>query len=794
MYFCWKCEFTSENYEAVAYHLQIEHHLNKTLKNLDLKCVGSRNCEKSYNSYNSLKRHSTACDKKLSINNDQNLPSASTNSESENTPILPENPHLSEVFDTNSTENTESSKLIDPELMHQLTNVSHQTADNILRCIQATVQNVLNHIGSTNSSNEKLPLEEKVLLSKLQFDTEFQQIKSSYKRTKVIESSEFFVAPVSKLSVLKLVRKGDLFVQKQKFYQYIPILQTLKALFKNSSFSEAYFNFQLQSDSKFIADFRSSHNFKKNLLFQTHVNGLQIQLYYDDLELCNVCGSKKRIHKIGAIYFTIVNRPNYAHSNLEHIYLVTLFKNEDLKHGLTYNSILEDITKDLKILETEGIEIKNNVRLLGTLVSFTHDNLGGNQMLGFSGGFNAHYFCRFCVMKKLDTQTAIEENKNLLRKIEDYRNTTFDVTKRVDLVATKGINFICKLDDLVYFDIIENGTVDPMHDILEGVGPVLMRLIIQELMNAHNLSIEFVNNRIQNFNYDPADKKSKPSVFNLESFSFSASEFHCLLIYFPFIFGDLISVELEKKWEGVTTLIELTKISFSIKIKTFHVNALKLFISKHLSIMVDEFGINLIPKHHLLTHYSMILAKMGPLYFFSNMRYESFHSKFKRKALRKKNFTNICKSLSTDHQHDLVFQLQNNIEGFKTKIGKISKISKNEELKLKLARKYNLISEFKVVSYYKKGFMYKTNRFIEKKSVFKEINYVIIQNGSVKLLCRNYKTIKYDNFHCSFNVTRTNKLSVVVLDKLNVKTTYGSVISKKDQKMYILSKVLNNID
>jgi hypothetical protein len=28
-------------------------------------------------------------------------------------------------------------------------------------------------------------------------------------------------------------------------------------------------------------------------------------------------------------------------------------------------------------------------------------------------------------------------------------------------VATKGINFICKVDELLYYDIIENGTVEP---------------------------------------------------------------------------------------------------------------------------------------------------------------------------------------------------------------------------------------------------------------------------------------------------------------------------------------------
>jgi hypothetical protein len=50
-------------------------------------------------------------------------------------------------------------------------------------------------------------------------------------------------------------------------------------------------------------------------------------------------------------------------------------------------------------------------------------------------------------------------------------------------------------------------------DILEGVGPVLMRLMIQEIMNVHNLSIDFVNNRIQNFNNKPADIRNLSHLF-----------------------------------------------------------------------------------------------------------------------------------------------------------------------------------------------------------------------------------------------------------------------------------------
>ena len=39
--------------------------------------------------------------------------------------------------------------------------------------------------------------------------------------------------------------------------------------------------------------------FKENGLFQEHSNGLQIQFYYDDVEVCNPLGSKAKVHKLG---------------------------------------------------------------------------------------------------------------------------------------------------------------------------------------------------------------------------------------------------------------------------------------------------------------------------------------------------------------------------------------------------------------------------------------------------------------------------------------------------------------
>jgi hypothetical protein len=120
--------------------------------------------------------------------------------------------------------------------------------------------------------------------------------------------------------------------------------------------------------------------------------------------------------------------PNFSHSNRDDIYLLALFKNQDLKHGLKYILIVENIVRKLKVLESDGILINGNINIYGTLVvSLAFDNLGGNQLLGFSGSFNAHYFCRFCEMLKEITKksnrrrTNFDEDNRRLQKLDCRR-------------------------------------------------------------------------------------------------------------------------------------------------------------------------------------------------------------------------------------------------------------------------------------------------------------------------------------------------------------------------------------
>lgn len=48
-----------------------------------------------------------------------------------------------------------------------------------------------------------------------------------------------------------------------------------------------------------LSDYCDGKLFRENKLFQEDPTALQIQLYYDELEVCNPLGSKAKKHKLG---------------------------------------------------------------------------------------------------------------------------------------------------------------------------------------------------------------------------------------------------------------------------------------------------------------------------------------------------------------------------------------------------------------------------------------------------------------------------------------------------------------
>lgn len=136
---------------------------------------------------------------------------------------------------------------------------------------------------------------------------------------------------------------------------------------------------------------------------------------------------------------------------------------------------------------------------------------------------------------------------------------------------------------------------------------------------------------IQFFNYGLLNKKSIPSKLRMErkNLGQSASQVHCLMLNIPFILFPY-KKKLSEIWSAVANMLRILGIAFSEAMSQNELNDLDVAIESHLKIIIDKFGGRLLPKHHLLLHYTRVIRKMGPLLPMWNMRFEAKHQYFKR--------------------------------------------------------------------------------------------------------------------------------------------------------------------
>lgn len=191
----------------------------------------------------------------------------------------------------------------------------------------------------------------------------------------------------------------------QESFQYVSILNTLSALSSDEKFRKMYVDYNINKhkyETGSLIDFCCGSRYKESNIFESPVS-IQIQLGIDDFEPCCAIKSKDKLHKMTGIYFQIRNIPNQYRSRLNNIYLVALCKTENMdKDTDQFDYIANFIVNELKLLETEGIQIENGSILKGSLIQILADNLGADTISGFTKSFNAQYSCRFCISDSND--------------------------------------------------------------------------------------------------------------------------------------------------------------------------------------------------------------------------------------------------------------------------------------------------------------------------------------------------------------------------------------------------------
>lgn len=597
----------------------------------------------------------------------------------------------------------------------------------------------------------------------------FEQLNSIHNRKKFYKEEFSYVEPVELVLGVNNLNKDCV-------YQYIPILESLKFLLKQESVLSQVLNPLNNSD--ILSDFRDGAFFKQHPIFSKHPTALQVFLYCDEFEVCNPIGVHRKVHKMIAFYFVLGNiYPKYR-STTDCIQLAILCKSVYIKKfGLS--QIVHPLVKDLSKLSEVGINACG-MHFNGALAYISADNLASHFIGGFLESFspNVKRPCRTCLSSNEEIKNTFIDSNIVLRTKDNYNLQVIEVENEPLKSTDYGLKTRSPFVDS-NFHVVEGLPPDIAHDILEGVAPYEIGLVLEHLIVVDKLfSLDFVNSTIETFPYGPLDVLDKPcTIPNSFKVSQTASRMWCLVRLIPLMLYKLVP-EGNLYWSLLLDLKTIIDIVFSHVIDVDHIALLKLKICDHLQLFHELFPTkNLRPKQHFLIHYAQHMLNFGPLKRCWTLRFEAKHFYFKRLATVGKNFKQLGSTLAVRHQlHQSYCAASENYLKSNVVLGSKKNVSVHcleNELKVLLDRNMfvenNFVSIFSFVSInalkYSYG-LYICTDFINDEPVFGSIDYVVKKQGSVYLVVKHAETQFHE--HCgAYIVRKISKWSLFDVEKLN---------------------------
>lgn len=655
-------------------------------------------------------------------------------------------------------------------------------------------QEVMNYFSRKDISLNQADIHS--LLSKFEISAPFDKFLSIEEQVKALKMYYKFVdsveIPLGDRCESMLNRQSGEYEPKLviESFQYVPIIESLKLILSHSSVRK-YIEEESSSSDGFLRGFRDGESFKKSPFFQKYPQALRIQLYYDDILVNNPLGSKTSAHKLGAFYFTIQNLPPHLQSFMGGVQVLGLCYTADVtKYG--FKEILSPFLDDLNKLESEeGVMVCFDGEpfvLRATIACVVADGLAAHQMFGFLGP-SANHFCRSCMIHRSDLlkgRVAIKTS----RTREMYDEQVRKVKSKLLTDTETGLRENSALHRSRFWHCADNFVFDPMHDIWQGIAPVILEHVIKHFIkreNEYNLTLTELNNRIQMFQYGMPEKKNKPSPnFTLSNFysgnpiQQKAVQTWCLLRIFPFLVSDKVPKG-DEYLHLVLLLNRISEIVFSPIASPSQAPYLQDLVLEFVSSFKELFpNITLINKFHHLMHYWECLIKSGPLRSIVCLRYEAKHSIFKKYGSQCCNFKNLPFSMIRLSQISQCVTWGSNDAPRKKII-----CSKGQTVLVKncqgckylkvvgIADNANIFETSKVEIY---GVQYRSGWHVAVKSgretesgnpVFATIMKIYIcESDRVYFLCREWETLGYECSLNSFSVASGLNIILISADDL----------------------------
>ena len=568
---------------------------------------------------------------------------------------------------------------------------------------------------------------------------------------------------------------------KKRTFVYIPILQVLSKLLEKNDILKFILDTEAVPEGVYKS-YKDGLYFKSNTFLQNKHCPVLIGLYTDDFELCNPLGTSRKIHKLTAFYWIIVNIPQKCRSKLSMIQTAILCKRSDLNY-FGPDIVLERFLRDISILETNGVFVESLQDVLyGTLVYCSADNLGAAYIGGFTECFSqtVKKYCRFCESESSEIARKYIPAKTFkLRKKCDYHEKVSLVQANSSLASTLGIKRESPLHNYVeHFHILEGLPPDVSHDLLEGIVPFEIAVFLQYFIGHKYFTLEYLNRCIQDFPFKRSEKVNQPKpipsrLSEKKTVGGNATENRTLLNFLPLMIAERVAED-DPVWRLLLKLRDILLIALAPVVSDSDIDLLETLIEDHLNEFKTIFpNENLKPKHHFIQHYPQQMKAVGPLVLCCTIRFESKHKYFKSIMQKTKNFKNVCKSLGESCQLEQAYQLaghqmcQAEIELNDTYLLTSVEVSKHEQEYLSQHLEtplHTVRATNKVVIY---GLDYKLEQFLVKKHdlvpQFSQICKIVVDTG-IMFLVEDFETFIEEHV-AMYSVSPKNNLELLRLDE-----------------------------
>ena len=232
------------------------------------------------------------------------------------------------------------------------------------------------------------------------------------------------------------------------------------------------------------------------------ITTIYLQLYIDEFEPCNALGVNRGNYKLSGVYFSILNLQRRFRYQDNAIFLALLCKYNYIKSTEEgYSILFKPLIDDLELL-AKGIVLYINghaIKYRAVLHLISADNLSAHDLGGYHMSFSCNNICRYCQIK-----------------YSNFRNEFS--SENLNLITAENLNLIkhrkCPFQDLSYMSDKIHTLFPPdiMHDLMEGIIPLVLKLTIRYIVMNKCGSFEKINGKLKSLNF-PANSNI-PNLIN----------------------------------------------------------------------------------------------------------------------------------------------------------------------------------------------------------------------------------------------------------------------------------------